>query len=199
METTGSPRFLVDPMCRCFALRPRWSLHASPTYGVSVLLPNIFTPATIHDQFCFRGSMTRPVHSLCTLRRRSHPRSTQHSVPAGGYPLPGRLSCWVPLKVSAQPASSFSRLRLAHKNLKRPTARSLVIARRSAAAPMSALGKPKDAPRRSPAAQTRCRSDQFERGLIFAIARSAIAVIVSDGFTPGFADTAAPSITYKPG
>src|SRR5258708_10785376 len=38
----------------------------------------------------FRGSITRPTHSLCTLRSRGHPRTTQHSVPAGCQPLPGR-------------------------------------------------------------------------------------------------------------
>jgi len=36
-----------------------------------------------------RGSITRPAHSLCTLRRADHSATTQHSVPAGGQPLPG--------------------------------------------------------------------------------------------------------------
>lgn len=39
----------------------------------------------------FRGSMTRPVHSLCTLRSAGYPSPTQHSVPAGDQPLPGRV------------------------------------------------------------------------------------------------------------
>ena len=38
----------------------------------------------------FRGSIARPAHSLCTLRSRGHPRTTQHSVPAGCQPLPAR-------------------------------------------------------------------------------------------------------------
>jgi hypothetical protein len=40
---------------------------------------------------CFRGSITRPAHSLSTLRRRAHARSTQDSLPAGDQPLPGDL------------------------------------------------------------------------------------------------------------
>ena len=44
----------------------------------------------------FRGSITRPARSLCTLRSRGRPRTTQHSIPAGGQPLPVRtLTCWV--------------------------------------------------------------------------------------------------------
>ena len=37
-------------------------------------------------QRCFRGSITRPARSLCTLRSRGRPRTTQHSIPAGGQP-----------------------------------------------------------------------------------------------------------------
>ncbi len=36
-----------------------------------------------------RGSIPRPARSLCTLRSRDRSRTTQHSVPAGGQPLPG--------------------------------------------------------------------------------------------------------------
>jgi hypothetical protein len=39
---------------------------------------------------------------------------------------------------------------------------------------------------------------QAPRAATFDIARSASAVMVSDGFTPGLADTADPSITYRP-
>jgi hypothetical protein len=38
-----------------------------------------------------RGSITRPAHSLCTLRSAGCPTATQHSVPAGGQPLPGGI------------------------------------------------------------------------------------------------------------
>ncbi len=40
----------------------------------------------------FRGSITRPGDSLCTLRSQGHPCTTQHSVPAGCQPLPGRIT-----------------------------------------------------------------------------------------------------------
>ena len=40
----------------------------------------------------FRGSITRPAHSLCTLRSRDHSRTTQHSVPAGCLPFAGQDS-----------------------------------------------------------------------------------------------------------
>ena len=36
-----------------------------------------------------RGSSPRPARSLCTLRSEDHSSTTQHSVPAGGPPLPG--------------------------------------------------------------------------------------------------------------
>src|SRR5262249_37284117 len=38
-----------------------------------------------------RGSLTQPACSLCTLRSAGYPASTQHSVPAGGQPLPGGI------------------------------------------------------------------------------------------------------------
>ena len=43
-----------------------------------------------------------------------------------------------------------------------------------------------------------CPRRSYRDGILL-IARSAKAVIVNDGFTPGLADTAAPSITYRPG
>jgi hypothetical protein len=47
----------------------------------------------------FRGSVTRPTFSLCTLRRRGYPSSTQHSLPGGGVPpcLDGAFTRWVSL------------------------------------------------------------------------------------------------------
>ena len=44
----------------------------------------------------FRGSITRPARSPWTLRRRGHPRTAHHPVPAGGQPWPVRsLTCRV--------------------------------------------------------------------------------------------------------
>jgi hypothetical protein len=47
----------------------------------------------------FRSSVTRPTFSLCTLRRRGYPSSTQHSLPGGGAPpcLNGNFTRWVSL------------------------------------------------------------------------------------------------------
>jgi len=36
------------------------------------------------QRYRFRGSITRPSHSLCTLRSGGRPPTTQHSVPVGG-------------------------------------------------------------------------------------------------------------------
>ncbi len=54
------------------------------------LLPSAKLTTSAPHQYHFRGSITRPTGTLCTLRRRGHPRTTQHSVPAGGQPLPGQ-------------------------------------------------------------------------------------------------------------
>ena len=70
-----------------------------------------------------RGSLTQPARSLCTLRSVGHPITTQHSVPAGGQPLPGGIGdppgrsegfrvCY-PLIPSPLP-----RLRLAQRNFR---------------------------------------------------------------------------------
>ena len=42
-----------------------------------------------HASSFYRGSITQPGRSLCTLRSAGYPNPTQHSVPAGGQPLPG--------------------------------------------------------------------------------------------------------------
>jgi hypothetical protein len=52
-----------------------------------------------HEFTRFRSSVTRPTFSLCTLRRRGYPSSTQHSLPGGGAPpcLDGTFTRWVSL------------------------------------------------------------------------------------------------------
>ena len=62
----GSPVFPLSPLPFCRALRPRRDLHAKPS-GVSVLSAHICTPPT-PAMLSFRGSITRPPDSLCTLR-----------------------------------------------------------------------------------------------------------------------------------
>ena len=70
------------------AYMPRSSTPADPrpqaTTGPAMWSSAGLTAST--PQRCFRGSITRPARSLCTLRSRGHPRTTQHSIPAGGQP-----------------------------------------------------------------------------------------------------------------
>jgi len=90
MEDAGSPRFLGDP--DAYALRSstpaglqRQALSAPPCG-----LP--FRKRRRPPQSSsYRGSITQLARSLCTLRSTGHPDTTQHSVPAGGQPLPGRI------------------------------------------------------------------------------------------------------------
>src|SRR2546425_13359235 len=69
----------------------------------------------------FRGSITRPARSLCTLRSVDCSTTTQHTVPAGGQPWPGGIGYpqgpaeRFPSDV-LHPSSSFPRLRLAQAN-----------------------------------------------------------------------------------
>ena len=86
--------------------RPPSRLASSPSLGTTTASPlfaprgpgplHTAAPAPGSAMRQFRGSITRPARSLCTLRSRGHPRTTQHSIPAGGQPWPGRtLTCWV--------------------------------------------------------------------------------------------------------
>ena len=61
---------------------PADRLHLTMT--VHTMLPSAQLTASAPHSLCFRGSITRPARSLCTLRSRGRPRTTQHSVPAGG-------------------------------------------------------------------------------------------------------------------
>ena len=91
----------------------------------------------------FRGSITRPARSLCTLRSVDCSTTTQHTVPAGGQPWPGGIGYpqgpaeRFPSDV-LHPSSSFPRLRLAQAN-QRPWAYARV-GLRSARAPCSTRG-----------------------------------------------------------
>ena len=70
------------PLVACPALRPRREGHASASLPAC---PCCFpcAPHVGSRVLEFRGSITWPTTSLCTLRSRSHPRTTQHSLPAG--------------------------------------------------------------------------------------------------------------------
>jgi hypothetical protein len=79
-RTQDLPGSWATPMCTCPALRPRRA-SAPGLRGASVL-PSALKTASAPQTVSFRGSITRPVHSLCTLRRPGYPGTTQHSVPA---------------------------------------------------------------------------------------------------------------------
>ena len=101
---------------------PRSSTPADRTTLATVgraILPSAQKTASAPRTVSFRGSITRPAHALCTLRSWGHPRTTQHSVPAGAYPLPGQdfhllgSSRKFPSCRACYMASPSSRLRLA--------------------------------------------------------------------------------------
>ena len=88
MEKTRPPRFLGDPCLHAPLFDPGGpSVPGHPGTGDAAFrLVNDVGSALR----CSRGSITRPAGSLCTLRSRGRPQTTQHSVPAGGQPLPGQ-------------------------------------------------------------------------------------------------------------
>ncbi len=53
------------------------------------MLPSAFLTASAPAIRVFRGSITRPTHSLSTLRRVGHPTTTQDSLPDGWPAFPG--------------------------------------------------------------------------------------------------------------
>ena len=91
---TRPPRFLDDPCVHA----PLFDPSGAPAPGPFGTGDGVFRHANGVDsaKMIFRGSITRPARSLCTLHSRGHPRTAQHSVPAGGQPWPVRsLTCWV--------------------------------------------------------------------------------------------------------
>ena len=73
------------------AYMPRSSTPADrlhQAFSMQAMLPSAELTTSAPRCYHYRGSITRPIDSLCTLRSRGHPRTTQHSVPAGGQPLP---------------------------------------------------------------------------------------------------------------
>ena len=87
-ETTRSPRFLESPhVCMPRSLTPASSSRQA-RLGVSTR-PSVVLTTSALAGIISRGSITRPAHSLCTLRRADRSATTQHAVPAGGQPLPG--------------------------------------------------------------------------------------------------------------
>ena len=86
-ETTGPPTFLGNPDCAYALLSdPGRTDHTRP------LSVRRLGPRSDHDEGSCgnvsRGSITRPGHSLSTLRRVDHSTTTQDSLPAAGQALP---------------------------------------------------------------------------------------------------------------
>jgi len=73
----GLPGSWGTPLCTCPALRPRWDLRARPSRRFGAAF-RYFHHVGSHDH-PFRGSITRPAHSLSTLRRHGlpEPRKTR--------------------------------------------------------------------------------------------------------------------------
>jgi len=99
VETTGIPRFLGNPNV---------DVPCSPTPAGPVG-PGQFSPISAafrsrkvvgsRDAILFRGSITRPIHSLSTLRSRDCSRTTQDSLPAAGLLCRvGLATHWVPMQ-----------------------------------------------------------------------------------------------------
>ncbi len=114
-EATGPPRFLGNP----FVHVPRSSTPAGRerstdfrAHGVAFRTLKNVGPTTI--PLC-RSSMTRPMHTLSTLRPRGYPRGTQDSLPAAsakawpdGIALPAGSQCKVSNQVMIIPLAQAS-------------------------------------------------------------------------------------------
>ena len=88
VETTGSPRFLGNPLCTCPGHGPRRDFGAWPFAAPPCCLPRPQL-RRLPRKIPFGARSTRPAHSLSTLRSAGRPDATQDSLPAGGQPLPG--------------------------------------------------------------------------------------------------------------
>ncbi len=125
VESSGPPRFLenppVDVPCSLTPARPQ----DQACYGPGLLPSATRTASALATIQFFRGSITRPTHSLSTLRSPGCPGTTQDSLPAGGllcrtgFEPAGSLR-----EVSAlYIASSSPRLLLAHTSPLTPSPR----------------------------------------------------------------------------
>ena len=91
VETSRPPRFLGDP-CLHAPLSDPGGPHAPDRLGAA-MVPSALVTASASAMFTDFVAQSRSLQgSLCTLRSRGHPRSTQHSVPAGRSTLAGQDS-----------------------------------------------------------------------------------------------------------
>jgi len=91
VETAGSLTFPGNPHC-AYALLSDPGRIVAPTRPITM---QRCSPRSNHDKgshdYHFRGSITRPRHSLSTLRRVDHSTTTQDSLQAVGQTLPDGL------------------------------------------------------------------------------------------------------------
>lgn len=102
VEHHGPPRFLGNPnvYMPCSSTPARWLV---PGLFSTTVQPSAVSKSSALAVRSFRGSITRPAHSLSTLRNAGYPFITQDSLPVGGQPLPGGISThWVPHAISEQ-------------------------------------------------------------------------------------------------
>ena len=86
----GPPRFLDVPVAHM--LRSRTPVESQrPGLLGPAMQPSAVVTTSASTTTNSRGSLTQPARSLCTLRSAGYPCTTQHSVPAGGQPLPGGI------------------------------------------------------------------------------------------------------------
>jgi hypothetical protein len=83
VEATGPPRFLGNPCGRVLLSDPGGIASARPFRRRDVAFRR-FKNVGSHEDITFRGSITRPTHSLSTLRSPGRPGTTQDSLPAVG-------------------------------------------------------------------------------------------------------------------
>jgi hypothetical protein len=82
VEMSVSPRFLGNP---CVLMPRAWTPPGFPHLAIAVVPCCLPSPLRRRLPSCvFRGSITRPVHSLSTLRNACHHDITQDSLPADG-------------------------------------------------------------------------------------------------------------------
>jgi hypothetical protein len=111
-----------EPHCaHALLLDPGGIEHARPIAAARRGLPYKCGRRRLPRLALFRGSITRPMHSLSTLRSAGHPSTTQDSLPAVGQLCrAGLATCRVPVKgfmrlvYAPTSQSSFPRLFVAH-------------------------------------------------------------------------------------
>src|ERR1700733_7117536 len=118
----GGSQVPGDPLCTCPALRPRWTSVPGPcasSRSSTLVLPSANATASAPTTI-FRGSITRPTHSLSTLRSQGRPLGHARLASGWGQPCPGGLrethaplGSVVRFQFQLIP-SSFPRLLLAH-------------------------------------------------------------------------------------